>query len=267
MSNSQPRKKRGRKPKGGCVGPPKETPQLQKPFLPAVVVRLMCNRNDVESADCCDRDSSIVPRSSYIESSHNSCSTVNSSHQNKEVKSNIIEKASSQIDNDLDCNDGVQSACFWCTCTFDSTPIHIPKHRTVDDIKVYGNFCSPQCAAGFLFAERKLDESERYERFHLLSAMYAKNNKPIRPAPSPHYLLKKFMGNLSIEEYRSIHDFDQNLLVVEKPLSILRPDIGSEINSLDEGSGLPRPALSLYRSARPATKSNSLYSNFNMKSN
>ena len=39
--------------------------------------------------------------------------------------------------------------------------------------------------------------------------------KPIRPAPNPYYTLNKFMGNISIEDYRNLFEYEKMLLVIE----------------------------------------------------
>ena len=66
-----------------------------------------------------------------------------------------------------------KSACFWCTYDFDTPPIYIPKECTTTDYKVYGCFCTPECAAGFLFDEG-LDISTKFERYHQLNHLYGK---------------------------------------------------------------------------------------------
>ena len=92
---------------------------------------------------------------------------------------------------------------------------------------VYGNFCSPECAAGFLRAE-PIDSSVRYERFTLLNNMYGKiynYAKPIKPAPDPHYMLEKFLGNLSILEYRSLHTNNLFYTLIDKPITRFLPEL------------------------------------------
>ena len=66
-----------------------------------------------------------------------------------------------------------RSACFWCTCEFDSPAIYIPKSVLKDMYNVYGCFCSPECAAAFLMNE-SIDTSTKFERYHLLNSLYGK---------------------------------------------------------------------------------------------
>jgi hypothetical protein len=120
-----------------------------------------------------------------------------------------------------------KSACFWCTYDFDTPPIYIPKECTQIDYKVYGCFCTPECAAGFLFDEG-LDISTKFERYHQLNHLYGKvfnYTKNIKPAPNPRYILEKFYGNLTIQEYREISDFGKLVLVLDKPLTPILPEI------------------------------------------
>jgi hypothetical protein len=123
-----------------------------------------------------------------------------------------------------------KSACFWCTYEFDNPPIYIPKHFIKDTYHVYGCFCSPECATAFLM-EENIDSSSRFERYHLLNNIYSKIydfKKNIKPAPKPHYMLEKFYGNLTIQEYRSLLKNDRLFLVVDKPLTRILPELHEE---------------------------------------
>jgi len=120
-----------------------------------------------------------------------------------------------------------RSACFWCTHDFDNPPIFIPKHEFKNSYQVYGCFCSPECSVAHLMNE-KIDSSVKFERYQLLNHVYGKiynYEKNIKPAPDPHYLLDKFYGTLSIKEYRDLFKTDQLLIVVEKPLTHVFPEL------------------------------------------
>jgi hypothetical protein len=52
--------------------------------------------------------------------------------------------------------------------------------------------------------------------------------KNIKLAPSPYYTLDKFYGNLNIQEYRKLLKHERLLLIVEKPLSKLLPELYDE---------------------------------------
>ena len=120
-----------------------------------------------------------------------------------------------------------KSACFWCTCDFDNPPIYIPKHFIKDSYHVYGCFCSPECAVAHLM-EENIDSSAKFERYHLINNIYSKiydYNKNIKPAPNPFYLLDKYYGNLSVQEYRSLLRNERLFLVVDKPLTRILPEL------------------------------------------
>jgi hypothetical protein len=123
-----------------------------------------------------------------------------------------------------------KSACFWCTYEFDNPPIYIPKHFIKETYHVYGCFCSPECATAFLM-EENIDSSTRFERYHLLNHIYSKiydYKKNIKPSPKPHYMLEKFYGNLTIQEYRSLLKNERLFLVVDKPLTRILPELHEE---------------------------------------
>ena len=120
-----------------------------------------------------------------------------------------------------------KSACFWCTYEFDNPTIYIPKHSINDKHYVYGCFCSPECAVAHLM-EEKIDTSVKFERYSLLNHMYSKvygYEKNIKPAPHPHYILDKYYGNLSIQEYRSLFRKERLFLVIDKPLTHILPEL------------------------------------------
>ena len=125
-----------------------------------------------------------------------------------------------------------RSACFWCTCEFDSPAIYIPKSCSKESYQVYGCFCSPECAAAFLMNEN-VDTSTRFERYHLLNSIYGKiykYEKSIKIAPNPYYLLNKYYGNLTIQEYRKLFQSDQMIYVVNKPLTHILPELYEDNN-------------------------------------
>ena len=133
--------------------------------------------------------------------------------------------------------DEKQSACFWCTYDFDNPACYIPKYSNDDKIFGYGSFCRPECAVGYLMKEQ-LDDSTKFERYHLLNRVYGKaynykNN--IKPAPDPHYMLDKFYGNLSIQEYRKLLNSERMLLVIDSPLTRILPELHEDTDDFVAG--------------------------------
>lgn len=130
-----------------------------------------------------------------------------------------------------------KSACLWCAHTYDNKPFFLPKHESKEQYTVYGSFCSPECAAAYLFKER-IDDSIKFERYHLLNKMYYSNNENenIRPAPNPHYLLDHYLGNLTIQEYRQmLKTKHPSWIVIEKPMSRVLPELHTENDSGNGG--------------------------------
>ena len=120
-----------------------------------------------------------------------------------------------------------KTACFWCTYDFSNPPIYIPKNFINQSYNVYGCFCSPECACAYLMNEN-IDTSIRFERFYLLNSIYCKiydYKKNIKPAPSPFYLLDKYMGTLTIQEYRKVLQNERLLIVIDKPLTPVLPEL------------------------------------------
>jgi hypothetical protein len=120
-----------------------------------------------------------------------------------------------------------KSACFWCTYEYDNPPCYVPKYEIDGQVHGYGSFCRPECAVAFLMGEI-LDDSTKFERYHLLNRIYSKvygYKKNIKPAPNPYYLLDKFYGNLTIQEYRKLLKTEHMLLVIDKPMSRILPEL------------------------------------------
>ena len=119
-----------------------------------------------------------------------------------------------------------KSACFWCSYDFDNPPIYIPKHFIQESYHVYGCFCSPECAVAHLM-EENIDSSMKFERYHLMNHIYSKiydYKKNIKPAPNPYYMLERYYGNLTIQEYRSLLKSERLFLIVDKPLTRILPE-------------------------------------------
>lgn len=143
----------------------------------------------------------------------------------------IISKKIEDLSKQLKTNNvNKKGACFWCTYCFDNDSIMIPKYEMKNTYYCYGNFCSPECACSYLMNEN-IESSQKFERYYLLNNIYGKiynYEKNIKLAPSPYYTLDKFYGNLNIQEYRKLLKHERLLLIVEKPLSKLLPELYDE---------------------------------------
>ena len=112
-------------------------------------------------------------------------------------------------------------ACWHCTETFLERPVGIPDH--VDDLGQYhccGNFCSYNCAAGYLF---EIDHSrERWEKYAMMVTLCRIiNDLPITyrlTLAPPRSSLKKFGGKLTITEYRQTFVNNKSYKIFHPPL-------------------------------------------------
>lgn len=99
-------------------------------------------------------------------------------------------------------NDGV--SCWWCTYPFEGTTIHAPYkydelRRRFDTV---GHFCSWECAKSYLAKYSGPLAGERQQLLALMRQHASKKYVPTKPAPN-RYLLQRFGGPLTIEQFRS----------------------------------------------------------------
>jgi hypothetical protein len=161
-----------------------------------------------------------------------------------------------------------KSACFWCTYSFDNPSVYIPKYKLQNSYQVYGCFCSPECATSYLYSEN-IDTSVKFERYQLINYIYSKvydYNHNIKPAPNPYYLLDKYFGNLSISEYRKLLRNDRLLMVIDKPLTRVLPELHEETNNFMMTTHNEPSNTSIYKvkkkSINPVTKNSIVSENF-----
>lgn len=240
-------KKRGRKPKGGKIIQQIVPVTNAKEPKPNVILHLKCSIKDLQS--------NLMPDSevqSYNFQQTNKLSfdiiggdpnIFNKTEQNnvkyedyddddvsvKESDNKDVWKKLKVLEHNLHVNNisDKKSACFWCTYEFDNPPVYIPKYFIKDSYHVYGCFCSPECGTAFLM-EENIDSSSKFERYHLINHIYSKiydYKKNIKPAPNPYYMLEKYYGNLTIQEYRSLLRNERLFLVVDKPLTRILPEL------------------------------------------
>jgi len=260
-----PIKKRGRKPKGGKIIQQAVAAEAEVNDKPNVILHLKCSMKDLHNSLCTTSVASYAfnPKNELCYdiigseniNSVNSYNNNNNNYNNKNnhLTSNIkvlndededdydeddninkdankeIWKKLRQLEHNLHINNvnNKKSACFWDSCDFDNPPVYIPKHFINGTYHVYGNFCSPECGVAYLMNEN-LDSSTKFERYHLFNHIYSKiydYKKNIKPSPNPHYMLEKFYGNLTIQEYRSLLRNERLFIVVDKPLTRILPEL------------------------------------------
>jgi len=165
----------------------------------------------------------------------------NSQEDNNNVSMQLINQKLKKIKLDLYKNNlsDKQSACFWCTYEFDNPPCYIPKYEMDGEMCAYGSFCRPECAVAYLMKEN-VDDSTKFERYQFINQVYGKvydYKRNIRPAPNPHFLLEKFYGNMTIQEYRKLLNSDHMLSVIEKPLTRILPELHEDNDDYNSMSG------------------------------
>ena len=122
--------------------------------------------------------------------------------------------------------DNTEVACFWDCHPFRGTPCAIPFVIDEGIWRVYGNFCSPECAAAYLFNER-LDSNVQWERYALLNRLYAPTSESgVRLAPSRN-IIHLFGGPLDVSDFRAVNR-DQRMRI-----DVMTPPMISIIQVMD----------------------------------
>jgi hypothetical protein len=253
-------KKRGRKPKGGKIIH-KNVPDscIAEPVV-NVILHLKCSLKDIEQndeiKDPLEYNPAVPPEiMSYNDNKHDFSylsEKISPSPQKLAYMDTVCKKCGSieevadpEEDDKINIKDinvklkklriqfykntlnDKKSACFWCTYEFDNEPCYIPKYETDETTCGYGCFCRPECAVGYLMKEN-INDSMKFERYQLLNQIYSKIygfKKNIKPAPNPYYLLDKFYGSLTIQEYRKLLKTEHMLLVLERPMTRILPEL------------------------------------------
>jgi len=260
-----PPKKRGRKPKGGkIINKDQINTKIYTENKQNIILNLKCNSEHLDKDNCSMFSASnynpeINEPSSFNLNSNSKITNLN--YQNiiqnsitKKVENKVIKICKQKEEKSTNINikeiwqkleilkrnlknnniSDKRSSCFWCTYNFDNPPIHIPSKIVNECYDVYGCFCSPECAVSYLKNEN-IDSSTLWERYALLNNIYGKiynYSKNIKPAPSPFYTLEKYYGNLSIQEYRQLLKNENLLMVVDKPMTKILPELYEENNEL-----------------------------------
>jgi len=280
-------KKRGRKPKGGKIVEKKVNLLTKKDSIENIILHLKCSSENIVNENKIMNENKKI-KSYVINQNKNTMISYDSYKKNSlsadKCKNNILEKDVNKeiiwekiklLKLQLHKNDisDKRSNCFWCTYCFDNPPIYIPKRIVKKEVEVYGCFCSPECAVAYLKNE-KINTSTLWERYAILNNIYGKifnYEKNIKPAPNPFYTLDKYYGNLSIEEYRNQLNNDRILMVVDKPLTKIMPDMYEENNDLPDiytnvldNNYNSNKSYSLYRNKSTISKKTIFNEKFNM---
>ncbi|OUU26054.1 MAG: hypothetical protein CBB97_08805 [Candidatus Endolissoclinum sp. TMED37] len=249
-------KKRGRKPKGGKIIL-NDKPVVKKKTVsqPNIILHLKCKSSDIHNNSLLENSYdpnikdpegfSIDNNFKIIESTNIDTNTIISN--NNFTKNELLIESKHNEDKPPEINVSIKniwkkldllkvnlrhnhildkrSNCHWCTCSFDNPSIYIPSKLKDNIYEVYGCFCTPECAAAYLLNEN-LDKSIIWERYSMLNNIYSSiYDRNIKPAPNPLYTLNKFYGSLTIQEYRKLLENDKILMVVNKPMCKVLPEL------------------------------------------
>lgn len=232
-----PTKKRGRKPKGGKIISSSQVNNSKTlNTIENIILHLNCNSSDLANQPYDSYNSSNFQKSFFYQQNNDSSNyneiktktnnTISNSKLNQKLKELQFNLHQNHVYN-------TNSCCFWDTEPFTTTSFHIPKGFTSNSqYSVYGHFCSPQCATAYLFKEN-IDQSVKMERYQLLNHLYSsvlETNEPFKAAPSPYYMLSKFLGNLTIDEYRSINNSCTTIYFLDKPITKVLPEFHEDNN-------------------------------------
>jgi hypothetical protein len=99
---------------------------------------------------------------------------------------------------------------------------------------------------------------------HIYSKVY-NYNKNIKPAPNPFYMLEKYYGNLSIQEFRSLLRNERLFLVVDKPLTRIMPELHEDNDDfIINNKIIPTNNIKLRKFQKKQTKTNILSERFGL---
>jgi hypothetical protein len=259
MNDEKVYKKRGRKPKGGkIIDNNNKTKKIDVKYNKNIILHLNCFKEDI--------DSNLNVNNYVYEPYKKECEyqeiEIKKDTKNEDIEVVINEKLN-DLENKLNKNNITKRCnCFWCTYSFDTPSVHIPTKLDNDIYEVYGNFCSPECASAYLFKEH-IDDVVKYERYQLLNYIYGSiynYNKNIKLAPNPYYILDKYYGNLNINEYRKLLKYERLLLITDKPLTRIFPELHQD-NCLYEPMYVNKIAM---RKQEPIDKNKKIKDVFNM---
>ena len=296
IDNKPVAKKRGRKPKGGKIIQQIISLTNVKETKPNVILHLKCFLKDLNLSSnlfgsnldgfsfsnsnnlCYDVISSENNLNDFInppaklseyEADNDNSTDFDAETKNKDNDIREIWKKLKVLEHNLHVNNigNKKSACFWDTCEFDNPPVYIPKHFMNDTYHVYGCFCSPECAVAHLM-EENIDSSIKFERYQLMNHIYSKiynYSKNIKPAPNPYYMLEKYYGNLTTQEYRSLLRNERLFLVVDKPLTRIMPELHEDNDDfIINNKIIPTNNIKLRKIQRKQTKTNILSERFGL---
>lgn len=140
------------------------------------------------------------------------------------------------VENDEHWIDKTGISCWWCCHEFDTVPWGMPLRYkdTIKKFSVTGCFCSAACMLAWYYSSKYKAKLEVYS---LIKHMYTKLTgaslqDKITPAP-PRECLRKFGGELSIDEFRNATHNMKAYKMIEYPMIVIKEFIEEiDLNNL-----------------------------------
>lgn len=167
--------------------------------------------------------------------------------------------------------------CWWCTLAIEGEDINLPYKFEKEKFKTMGHFCSWECTKSYNIHENKIKFGEIQQFITLFRKRKYGKVIPLKCAP-PRYVLKRYGGTISDEEYRShVSELPpvvampdtQNFLhevVIRKNKEYIQKDSEkkAKLNSI-KNTNMTTETLNLRRSAPVKLRSNNLVDSLGLK--
>jgi hypothetical protein len=151
------------------------------------------------------------------------------------------------INMNIEVTNHVCNICWWDDHEFKNNRWGIPLKFINNNFHIYGCFCSPNCAAAYLFNMYK-DSDDIWNKYSLLNFMYNtiyKTNISIKCASSK-LILKKYGGTLTIKEFREQFNKRSNNYYINIPSTIIN-NVNIENINTDNSHESDNHELRLFR--------------------
>jgi hypothetical protein len=164
-----------------------------------------------------DDEQCVIPADKELTSYSDILNTVEVSQVSERFNTSLLK---SVLDNVFADRYTPQTACFWCCHSFGWPACVLPK--SFDTYKniftAEGNFCSPECALAFNYADNRISDSTKWHQHSLLRYVYSGlyTTRDLSPA-LPRTTLRLFGGVLNIEQFREYITGTNDIVISELP--------------------------------------------------
>jgi len=151
--------------------------------------------------------------------------------------------------------------CLHCCHPFDTYPIPIPRRydERLNKYFVYGIFCSINCAKAYILEHEQSISTTRMLNFvHMCRSLFGLR-EAVKPAP-PRIRLKRFMGALTIEEFRQ--NFKTITSHVDEPPFIHTPLVISETRDKQSETTCQILSGNESKTSESSTNANNMFEQF-----